>query len=195
MPTTNVHQAKTQLSKLIDAALKGEEVIIARDGVPAVRLVPVTAAPVRRAGRWAGKVRFLDPDWDKPDSEIERLFYESVIFPGGRPRARGRRGRTGNRVKAGPWPFFLSNVLLWLTVQPGKLEARTLQQIDASARLFLSVVSIWELEIKVQAGKLSLPTDLWDELPGLAIEVIAVLQSDAIRAARLPSTIAIRSIA
>ena len=40
MPTTNVHQAKTQLSKLIDAALKGEEVIIARDGVPAVRLVP-----------------------------------------------------------------------------------------------------------------------------------------------------------
>ena len=79
-----------------------------------------------------------------------------------------------------------SNVLLWLTVQPGKLEARTLQQIDASARLFLSVVSIWELEIKVQAGKLSLHTDLWDELPGLAIEVIAVLQSDAIRAARLP---------
>jgi len=79
-----------------------------------------------------------------------------------------------------------SNVLLWLTVQPGKLEARTLQQIDASARLFLSVVSIWELEIKVQARKLSLPTDLWDELPGLAIEVIAVLQSDAIRAARLP---------
>ena len=79
-----------------------------------------------------------------------------------------------------------SNVLLWLTVQPGKLEARTLQQIDASARLFLSVVSIWELEIKVHAGTLSLPTDLWDELPGLAIEVIAVLQSDAIRAARLP---------
>ena len=83
MPTTNVHQAKTQLSKLIDAALKGEDVIIARDGVPAVRLVPVTAAPVRRAGRWAGKVRFLDPDWDKPDPEIERLFYESVIFPEG----------------------------------------------------------------------------------------------------------------
>ena len=82
MPTANVHQAKTQLSKLIDAALKGEEVIIARDGVPAVRLVPVTAAaPPRRAGLWAGKVRFLDPDWDKPDPEIERLFYEGEIVP------------------------------------------------------------------------------------------------------------------
>lgn len=84
MRTANVHQAKTQLSKLIDAALKGEEVIIARDGVPAVRLVPVQAAvPTRRSGFWKGKVKFLDPDWDKPDPEIERLFYESVIFPEG----------------------------------------------------------------------------------------------------------------
>ena len=77
MVTANVHQAKTQLSKLIDAALKGEEVVIARDGVPAVKLVPVAAAPRnRQPGFWKGKVRFLDPDWDKPDPELERLFYE-----------------------------------------------------------------------------------------------------------------------
>jgi prevent-host-death family protein len=85
MLKANVHQAKTELSKLIDAALKGEEVVIARNGVPAVKLVPVAAVPppLRRAGRWAGKVQFIDPDWDKPDPEIERLFYESVIFPEG----------------------------------------------------------------------------------------------------------------
>lgn len=85
MLKANVHQAKTELSKLIDAALKGEEVVIARNGVPKVKLVPVSAVapPPRRAGEWAGKVRFIDPDWDKPDAEIERLFYDSVIFPEG----------------------------------------------------------------------------------------------------------------
>lgn len=83
MLKANVHQAKTELSKLIDAALRGEDVVIARNGVPTVRLVPVSAVapPPRRAGQWAGRVRFIDRDWDKPDPEIERLFYESVIFP------------------------------------------------------------------------------------------------------------------
>ena len=85
MPTANVHEAKTQLSKLIDAALRGEDVVIARNGVPAVRLVPVEAdaRPKRQGGQWAGKVQFLDPDWDKPDSDLEDLFYESVLFPQG----------------------------------------------------------------------------------------------------------------
>jgi prevent-host-death family protein len=86
MPTANVHQAKTQLSKLIDAALKGEEVIIARNGVPAVRLVPVESLMPNRRGGWLrGRVKVLDPDWDKPDPEIERLFYESVLFPEDNP--------------------------------------------------------------------------------------------------------------
>jgi len=43
----NVHQAKTQLSKLISAAESGEEVIIARNGKPAVRIVPVAVAVKR----------------------------------------------------------------------------------------------------------------------------------------------------
>ena len=99
MPPANVHQANTQLSKLIDAALKGEEVIIARDGVPAVRLVPVEAArPNRRSGFWKGKVKFLDPDWEKPDPEIERLFYESVIFPEGQGASRPERANSAPAV-------------------------------------------------------------------------------------------------
>jgi prevent-host-death family protein len=43
--TVNMHEAKSQLSKLVDAALAGEEVVIARAGKPAVRLVP--AEPFR----------------------------------------------------------------------------------------------------------------------------------------------------
>ena len=43
----NVHEAKTQLSKLIEAALSGEEVIIARGPRPAVRLVPFPQGSLR----------------------------------------------------------------------------------------------------------------------------------------------------
>ncbi|GAA5502396.1 hypothetical protein Dxin01_02140 [Deinococcus xinjiangensis] len=41
MTTFNMHDAKSQLSKLVDAAERGEAVVIARDGKPAVRLLPV----------------------------------------------------------------------------------------------------------------------------------------------------------
>lgn len=47
MVTANVADAKAHLSQLLDAALAGEEVILARAGKPLVRLVPVTA-PARR---------------------------------------------------------------------------------------------------------------------------------------------------
>ena len=46
----NVGEAKTNLSKLLEAALRGEDVVIARNGVPAVRLVPVAQPPLRRLG-------------------------------------------------------------------------------------------------------------------------------------------------
>lgn len=45
MKQVNIYEAKTQLSKLLKAAIDGEEVVIARDGVPLVRLVPVAAEP------------------------------------------------------------------------------------------------------------------------------------------------------
>lgn len=61
----NVLQAKTQLSRLLAAAEAGEEVVIARDGKPVVRLVPVAASVQRRSGRFAGQIRIGD-DFDAP---------------------------------------------------------------------------------------------------------------------------------
>ena len=46
----NMLEAKTQLSKLVERALNGEEIIIARDGEPTVRLVPVKRAALRPIG-------------------------------------------------------------------------------------------------------------------------------------------------
>ncbi|WIY82917.1 type II toxin-antitoxin system prevent-host-death family antitoxin [Propionimicrobium sp. PCR01-08-3] len=70
----NVYEAKAQLSKLIESALKGEEVIIARAGKPAVRLVKWTPRPDRIPGMWKGRVRVAD-DFDSFDEQDDRDWY------------------------------------------------------------------------------------------------------------------------
>lgn len=53
----NVLEARNQLSKLIDAAMRGEDVVIAKRGQPAVRLVKIESAdvPQRGTGEWFAK--------------------------------------------------------------------------------------------------------------------------------------------
>jgi prevent-host-death family protein len=66
MPTVNVHAAKSQLSRLLDAAAAGEEVIIAKAGKPVARLVPIEPKKERRKlGTLAGKLHVPD-DFDDP---------------------------------------------------------------------------------------------------------------------------------
>jgi prevent-host-death family protein len=62
----NMHEAKTQLSELVAAAERGEDVVIARNGAPAARLVAIRAehAPVR-LGLLAGEIE-LGADFDEP---------------------------------------------------------------------------------------------------------------------------------
>jgi antitoxin (DNA-binding transcriptional repressor) of toxin-antitoxin stability system len=62
----NVHEAKTHLSRLIEEALAGEEIVIARGNQPVVRLVLVESARPRRALGWAkGQIQIAD-DFDAP---------------------------------------------------------------------------------------------------------------------------------
>jgi len=68
MQTINLHAAKTQLSRLVDEAAAGNEIIIARAGKPVAKLVPLTAAPIRQRrvlGRFAGKMK-IPYDFDAP---------------------------------------------------------------------------------------------------------------------------------
>ncbi len=78
MAQINVYEAKTHLSKLLDRALAGEEVIIARAGTPLVRLVPVNRPTGTRPGRgaWAGRARLAD-DFDETPPEVLAAFTGS----------------------------------------------------------------------------------------------------------------------
>lgn len=64
MKTINIYDAKTHLSRLIDQAAAGEEIVIARAGRPVVKLVPV-GRPKRRLGLLKGKLK-VPADFDAP---------------------------------------------------------------------------------------------------------------------------------
>ena len=73
MKTVTIHQAKTNLSRLIEEACEGEEIVIARGPEPVVRLVPITDSKGRRKpGALRGKLKigkeFFEP---LPPEELE----------------------------------------------------------------------------------------------------------------------------
>jgi prevent-host-death family protein len=69
-----LYDAKTHLSRLVDRAADGEEIVIAKNGVPLAKLVPLAArGKKRRPARALGVTRIAD-DFDGPDADIEKLF-------------------------------------------------------------------------------------------------------------------------
>lgn len=76
MTTITIHAAKTHLSKLIERAEAGEEVIIARRNKPVVRLVPIEAPkPKRQFGAMKGKV-WVGPEFFEPLPDEELRLWE-----------------------------------------------------------------------------------------------------------------------
>ena len=76
----NMLDAKNSLSRLVAAAERGEDVVLARDGKPVARLLRYQAPKVKPPGAWRGKVK-VSPDWDSPktNAEIAALFEESAL--------------------------------------------------------------------------------------------------------------------
>jgi len=77
MRTVNVHEAKTQFSRLIDAAHAGETILVAKDGKPWARLVPLeTDRPRRHPGLLRGHLQLPPIDvllTPLPPEELEAL--------------------------------------------------------------------------------------------------------------------------
>ncbi len=89
MPDTYIHKADAELTKLVERARAGDEIIVTTPDDHKVRLVPVETLPTstdakepRKAGLLRGKLWMAD-DWDSPETnaEIERLFYEGDKHP------------------------------------------------------------------------------------------------------------------
>lgn len=81
MKKVNMHEAKSQLSRLGKLAWAGEEVVIAKAGEPYLRLEPYRdRLEERQLGGLEGKI-WMSPDFDDPDEELMDLVENSKIFP------------------------------------------------------------------------------------------------------------------
>ena len=147
MVTVNIHEAKTQLSKLVDQAAKGEAFVIAKAGKPLVKVAALDApAAPRAAGLPGGRDRRA------------RRFR-----PHGRSRDRGPvRER---RVKL----LLDTQLLLWAAGQPERLSAAARKLLNNPRNeLLFSAASLWEIAIKNTPGTGGLPRRAAPAAPGSA---------------------------
>jgi prevent-host-death family protein len=72
--TVNLYEAKTQLSSLVDRAAAGAEIIIAKNGRPMAKLVPIREAARRRPGRAKGKI-WMSANFDAPLPRAVRAAF------------------------------------------------------------------------------------------------------------------------
>jgi prevent-host-death family protein len=79
----NIHAAKTHLSRLIERAEQGEEIVISRAGRPVAKLVPFKPARApRKLGLYAGQIK-IAPDFDELPADMMKAFRgEGELFPG-----------------------------------------------------------------------------------------------------------------
>ena len=130
--TVNIHAAKSQLSRLIEAVEAGEEVVIARAGKPVARLVPIDPVPEpRRLGTLNGKF-----------DDTGRLRHDV-------------RGRDRGLVRGALMRILLdTNVLLLACGSSSRLDRATSDMLeDANNTIFFSAASVWEIAIKTGLGR------------------------------------------
>jgi prevent-host-death family protein len=84
MNLINIHEAKTHFSKLIQQVESGVPIVIGRNGKPiaVISAYDPQQPPLkpREGGQWTGQI-WMSPDFDAPDPELEKLFYEGDVFP------------------------------------------------------------------------------------------------------------------
>lgn len=75
MQLTNIHEAKTNFSKLVERVAAGEEIIIGKAGKPVARLIPYKEPrpPKRKPGAWKGKV-WISKDFDTLPADLQAAF-------------------------------------------------------------------------------------------------------------------------
>jgi prevent-host-death family protein len=78
MKTVNIQAAKTHLSRLVEEAVAGGDIVLAKAGKPLVRLTPIQPdVSQRKPGAWKGKVR-MARTFNAEDEEVTALFEGSI---------------------------------------------------------------------------------------------------------------------
>jgi prevent-host-death family protein len=81
MKVINIQAAKTHLSRIVEQAAAGEEIVLAKAGKPLVRIVPCTAARKPRiGGQLKGKIKESADCW-APDLAVDALITSSPLYP------------------------------------------------------------------------------------------------------------------
>lgn len=81
MQTFNIHQAKTNLSQLIQMALDGQNIIIAKSGKPIIKLEPIKEKLLpRKPGAWKSKIK-ISKDFDELPEDLLEMFTNPQIEP------------------------------------------------------------------------------------------------------------------
>ena len=76
--TVNIYEAKTNLSRLVDRAAKGEEIVIAKAGKPKAKLVPYRSQKKRSGGANLLGITFIAEDFDDPlPPEVQAAFEDN----------------------------------------------------------------------------------------------------------------------
>ena len=77
----NIHEAKTQFSKLVEQAAAGEEIVISKAGKPMAKLVPYTPTLAPRTGGFLSGLVWEAPDCWEPDDELAAMLTGGGIEP------------------------------------------------------------------------------------------------------------------
>jgi prevent-host-death family protein len=72
--SVNLYEAKTQLSRLVERAARGEEIVIAKSGKPMAKLVPYRPTRTRREGENLLGITFVAENFDEPAPDLEDSF-------------------------------------------------------------------------------------------------------------------------
>jgi prevent-host-death family protein len=78
MDPVSLYNAKTHLSSLVDRAAAGEEIVIAKNGIPRAKLVPLPDQNQPRKPAGALGVTYIAPDFDTPDPDTLALFEQET---------------------------------------------------------------------------------------------------------------------
>ena len=172
----NLHEAKTQLSKLVDRFAEGEEIAIAKHGRPMARMLPVNTVTLpRKPGGWEESL-IVQPDFDDPlPPELMRALGAAEASS-----PMEQHWMELSRLLLG------TDVLLWWRTNDPRLGTEAHEAIAYASQVFVSATTVWEIAIKLALGRLRLDGSVVEGIADSGFLLLAIDGPHAEAAGWLP---------